>query len=67
MEDKPKDMNDKILNSFKTKIESDTSDAEKRLISLINGDEPRDDHERAMAKEIEKAKKEGKVIYIPSN
>ena len=60
-------MKDKILDIYKTKIESDTSDAEKRLIELINGAEPKDDDERAMVKEIEQAKKEGKIIYIPSN
>ena len=46
-------------------IRNDISDAEKRLIELINGAEPKTPEEIEMAKEIEEAKKNGQIIDIP--
>ena len=46
-------------------IRNDISDAEKRLIELINGAEPQTPEEIEMVKEIEEAKKNGQIIDIP--
>ena len=58
---------DGISETYRTKIESDTSDYERRMIELINGDKPRNKDERELVKEIKQAEKEGKIIDVPSN
>ena len=60
-------MPDKIDKIYQSKIESDTSDATKRLMALVNGAAPETEEEEEMVKEIEAARKKGQVIYIPSD
>jgi hypothetical protein len=48
------------------KVSNDMSDAEKRLLELIAGESPVNDSERQTVKEIEEARKAGKVIDIPA-
>ena len=47
------------------KVSSNVSDAEKRLLELITGSEPKNESEIQMLKEIEELKKSGKIIDIP--
>ena len=49
------------------KPNSDMSPKERRLMELINGDEPKDDSEKQMVKEIQEIKDKGQVVWIPSN
>ena len=55
----------KIKIHYDPAMKSDTSDAEKRLIELINGAAPKTPEEIELVKEIEEAKKNGNIIEIP--
>ncbi len=55
----------KITINHDGTLKNDTSDAEKRLIELINGAEPKTPDEVEMVKEIQEAKAKGQEISIP--
>ena len=54
----------RIVNEGKGKVDP-LSDYEKRFMAIINGDEPLNDYERGLKKQIEYLKAEGKTIEIP--
>lgn len=56
-------MKDDIV--YDGKVSSNISDAEKRLLELIAGEEPQNESEVLMVKQIEELRKSGKIIDIP--
>ena len=49
------------------KPNSDMSLKERRLMELINGDEPKDESEKQIVKEIKEIEAKGDVVWIPSD
>ena len=59
-----KKYNDIIIDN---KPNSDMSPKERMLMELINGDEPKDESEKQIVKEIKEIEAKGDVVWIPSN
>ena len=59
-----KKSNDIIIDN---KPNSDMSSKERRLMELINGDEPKDESEKQIIKEIKEIKAKGDVVWIHSD
>ena len=59
-----KKSNDIIIDN---KPNSDMSPKERRLMELINGDEPKDESEKQIVKEIKEIEAKGDVVWIPSD
>ena len=59
-----KKYNDIIIDN---KPNSDMSPKERMLMELINGDEPKDESEKQIVKEIKEIEAKGEVVWIPSN
>ena len=59
-----KKSNDIIIDN---KPNSDMSPKERMLMELINGDEPKDESEKQIVKEIKEIEAKGDVVWIPSN
>ena len=59
-----KKYNDIIIDN---KPNSDMSPKERMLMELINGDEPKDESEKQIVKEIKEIEAKGDVVWIPSD
>ena len=57
-----KKYNDIIIDN---KPNSDMSPKERMLMELINGDEPKDESEKQIVKEIKEIEAKGDVVWIP--